>query len=226
MTLAKHWEELTMMNTPPEIASEFIKKYRGSYLWFIAKGRDPVLCLSKGVDEETDEKTFVFRSELFGTITCKLNSDVVLQAKFPKTSLFNWGEKNMGHCYRLPARQYRRAPTLENCYLHDPAQDFFTHFEKIKTNKISENILLSAFAGQYTPFQEAIHLLNSDKVHSRAISRWFGLSKGLDKDKKILWYLDRPIGFATENSIQVKVPELKQEVYDFIKRNSLSVTLL
>ena len=227
--IPEHWEELTLMSQPEDIVNEFVKKYKGTWVWFCPDKEKAVLCMFKKTTiNDSNETIFHFTSNEFGTLTCKLNSKVVIKANFPETGCFTTPHE-FGVFYKIPARQYRKAPTIDNSYIASPDNDLYSGagMRNMKLNRLSEESLQNAYEAKHITLHKGLRQIQTDKRNGFSLTNSFGVSRHPNKDSKffILWKMTQPVAEINHEKIIIKVPEMKQEIIDLVARQQIGVQI-
>lgn len=210
--LPKHWFELTTETDSAKIVDEFVKKYKDCYVWMKTSPEKPPL-LVRFLNYSGDNFYFDYQGS---NISCVLDTSVQLMVKFPNTGAFTF-ENNYAVFSRVPARQFKRAPTGQNCSITFPKERLYAGRG---VADINEESLSAAFNKKHISWDKAVAQIKSGKQQGVAINNFFGVTAS-QEEHSILWYLQFPIGFVKENKIDLRVTEFKQEVLDFLRDSSI-----
>lgn len=222
-----HWYELTTETNPNQIPKEFNKKYQGCFVWYKAnEAAEQKLVIYTGVDQ-ISENEYVFSFDGVSEnkrYTCKLDGEALISVAFPKVGAITSCKSYMV-VSRIPARQYRKAPCRDNCLISSPRKRLFGDgMSSIHQNNLSSGTILDAFSPTFFDYKTAVALCTSGEYSGVAIGRRFGVIKSaLEDNRSIFMYLDNPIGYAEADVIQLKVPQLEQEVLDFLKLTRMDI---
>lgn len=214
--MSSFWETLTLETVKSLQREEFIKKYRHCFL-FIQKDKDsePVLAYFNG-DEDGGYYTFTGKKDVKFCINH--DTKAVVSASFPTPKLINF-EKHFFYFCRIPARQYRKAPCNDNCNAYNPISSIVPY----SNGEISLELIEEAFNPIYPSFYDAIAELQTGEVLGRAVNELFAISQHPNSDDKLLlWIETTPVAEIVGKEIEVKVEIFRQEIVDFINRNSIS----
>ena len=218
--LPTQWFELTFENNPDQIVEEFIKKYKNCWVWFRqSKDTLPLLVLFR----EYNSGEFIFLHK-DTKISCVLNTEVEILANFPSPGGFTH-KKNYFVLHRIPARQYRKAPNSENCQITNPLNGLGNIYG-VSSAALDNDILHSAYKKDTLDYKTIVTNIKKPRSSWRgaAITDEFGITSG--QEKPILWYMDVPIGYATEKQIKLGVHSMYQEVSDMLRNtNNTEITI-
>lgn len=219
--IPRQWFELTSETKAANIIEEFCKKYKDCFVWYKSSADSlPVLAQFSGCDHDV----FFFRYKGMD-ITCKLDTDVEIMANFPEPGAFSY-KNNYFVFQRIPARQYKRAPQNGNCQITLPYVSLDVSLATrtiLKQSPISGETLEAAYKKSFVSYSSILKQLNDKKIDGAAINKKFGITKGVADTANILWFETYPVGFAHADKIEVFVPELKQEVLDFVRDENIKV---
>lgn len=209
------WELLTLELQSNRQQEEFVKKYRGTWLWVAGE---------LAYFNEFDGKYYYFNQDSPNPIRVVHNTEVTIEARFPATGLFSHNGLLM-LCSRVPARQYRKAPCKDNCVLSSVLHRNWALNRDQPS--FSPETLASAFSPIFFDYDVALEMLQKETWFlGGALSPNFGmLVNPTSEDKALLTYRDSIIGYCTDKKIIVVSPVFKQEVSDFVRDNGIKVVV-
>lgn len=214
--MSTFWEKLTLELSEEKQRQEFMKKYSGCYLFLKKTPKDAEILVTLH-DYDKENKVYLFQRDSL-TLSIKHKTDVEIIAKFPTNKFINI-DNTFLYFYRIPARQYRKAPCADNCAFINP---FGAYNLGIYHNSPAQRTIEEAFEPQYLKMNEAIALLEDGKTIGKAITEQFAISLHPNDEKKyLLWLRTFPVAVVSGSTISVVVPQLKQELIDLVNRNRL-----
>lgn len=210
--------------------NEFSKYFKDCWLKasIPSYSEKPIIVKVDGVNVPNDEVYLINRE--IGEIVLNRESEVSLFNDFPKIGYFLYNNKPLWF-HKIPARQWKKAPTTGNCGAYDPLDKFYSVKSIIKhsTYNPTEEILENAYYNRpqynidevitkfmWTPLLE-VNMINNDFIMSRGI---------MNKDYVYLWCKTQPImKFSLEKGTTLVDQNFRQEFFDFIrKQNSKMVS--
>lgn len=193
-----------------ESLEDFRKHYRHTYVFLEIDNKKYLVSY-----ESDNGDDFVFESKQFGSIIVKeKTAQEKISFYFPKAGLYNINGLGPVDISRLPARQWKRAPCVDNVRLvsiHKKLITFDSRWISFTTN-VAHDIFFPKYPGN------TIEALNKIPEKGIAINSYLGVTKAPEKYKGnfILWYRQAAIGLINPElkEITVKYAPLYQEICD------------
>ena len=194
---------------------EFSKRYTDTYI-FCAPSEGEKAHLYN-VREIFEGKVHLFNLD-YGEIILSEYSNAVLEVRWPKRGLFNTKD-NFGFVYRIPDRQWKRAPCNKNVHFSFPMDEVLA--KRLVSHNWSTSIYQAYSTDTYT-IKQAISLL---EVHTTrvglALNREWAVSLPTNNKENlyILWYGQVPVGeiYPKGNVIKMKYSHVTQELSDYLR---------
>lgn len=201
-----------------ESLGDFRKRYKGTYVFLHFNEKDHLVRY-----DHDNEEDFCFYSPIYGDIL--VDEDTArnqLSIRFPNTGLYNL-RGTVHEFSRLPARQWKRAPCMENTNFHPLLNNINCRETKIAlADDIPENLF-------YPIFPDNIDQALGKLKLAIALSHDFAISQSTTgkHNEFLFWFRSQPIGFLypETRSIKVMYRPLLQEVIDFLKKKEYTWTL-
>ena len=202
-----------------ESLEDFRKRYKGTIVFLEINNKKHLVMY-----DSDDEESLNFISPVYGNILLEdSKARAALSFYFPENGLYNVN-KQAAYFSRTPARQWKRAPCQDNCYLADPLQAITS---RVKSTPVTCEALQEVFFPKYpASIAEALETTK----YSTALTKEFAISLGHlpNPDVFLLFYENIPIGTVNKalREIHIEYKHLFQEIVDFCTKREPSWTPL
>lgn len=165
----------------------------------------------------THGEHFKFFNDKYGVILLNHKTEVNIEVKWPRLGYFNFKNRAL-FCYKIPDRQWKRAPGHKNFSIQDPLC-VLLGLQTPKNNKWSMEELSAAIVPTFSKgILGAINDFKKTDVVGRALTSNFALTLPTKKEVFfVLWYKGTPVAevHPKTKKIHVRYVHLLQEIKDF-----------
>lgn len=192
---------------PNQIFEDFDRKYQGSFVQVSLNNEEPGLFkLNRVINGSGKFPKLELTSDKVGTIILNYNTNARIFFKMPQTTYIQLGNEAFIFTRRAE-RQWKRGIHSNNCGVFNPLSDY--HFRH-NMKQVDFNSIREAFNPTYTPFRDALVLLNDKKYKSVAINRNLAIVNP-GKSGYVLFYRFAAIGTVDKDG-KVNAPGFDKEI--------------
>ena len=199
-----------------QLGVDFQQKYENTYCRYKSPKTDKVdiYRILAVQPYETRGPDIILCNDTVGDLRLKYQTDAELDFSFPETRYFQSPKGFALMFTRLFQRQWKKGICHTTAKMAFP----YTCLAKESNPNIDEDLLREAFSPvKIRSISDAFVALEKGNVFSVVLNGMFALGLGRLASCHWLWFEHEPIAEVTPSRINLKLPQFKQEIQDFLR---------